>query len=212
MIKWIQNNSLDDGAMELYFVTQDDKETPLVENGENILVTDHNKDRFLTLMAQHKLCLSIKTQTHAFLEGFYSVIDGALMFEFDENECEMLLCGIADIDINQMKQYTLINKITEGGEKEIKWFWKAVEELSPDQKSMLLLFITASTQLPANGFQDLVPPITIRYMEGILEDDHMPCAHTCFNYLDLPKYSSEHVLKKQLLNAILYGSEGFAID
>ncbi len=38
----------------------------------------------------------------------------------------------------------------------------------------------------------------------------LPVAHTCFNLLDLPKYSSEDTLRTKLLQAIQQ-SEGFAL-
>jgi E3 ubiquitin-protein ligase HUWE1 len=37
----------------------------------------------------------------------------------------------------------------------------------------------------------------------------LPTAHTCFNQLDLPAYSSHEELRKKLLIAISEGSEGF---
>lgn len=40
-------------------------------------------------------------------------------------------------------------------------------------------------------------------------DSKLPAAHTCFNQLDLPEYSSEDKLREKLLIAIREGSEGF---
>jgi E3 ubiquitin-protein ligase HUWE1 len=37
----------------------------------------------------------------------------------------------------------------------------------------------------------------------------LPSAHTCFNQLDLPEYTSEDELREKLLIAIREGSEGF---
>ena len=37
----------------------------------------------------------------------------------------------------------------------------------------------------------------------------LPTAHTCFNQLDLPQFSSEEMLREKLLIAIKEGSEGF---
>ena len=37
----------------------------------------------------------------------------------------------------------------------------------------------------------------------------LPCAHTCFNQLDLPEYSSEEMLREKLLVALHEGAEGF---
>ncbi|CAN0304825.1 unnamed protein product [Hapterophycus canaliculatus] len=37
----------------------------------------------------------------------------------------------------------------------------------------------------------------------------LPAAHTCFNQLDLPKYTSEEMTRERILLAIHEGSEGF---
>ncbi len=37
----------------------------------------------------------------------------------------------------------------------------------------------------------------------------LPAAHTCFNQLDLPEYSSEEMMREKLLTACQFGSEGF---
>lgn len=41
------------------------------------------------------------------------------------------------------------------------------------------------------------------------DNNMLPTSHTCMNQLDLPEYKSEEDLKKRLLIAIKYGSEGF---
>lgn len=38
----------------------------------------------------------------------------------------------------------------------------------------------------------------------------LPTAATCFNLLRLPLYESEGQLRKQVMTALLYGSEGFS--
>jgi len=39
---------------------------------------------------------------------------------------------------------------------------------------------------------------------------YLPVAHTCFNLLDLPTYSSREILRRKLLQAIKH-SHGFAL-
>jgi hypothetical protein len=41
-------------------------------------------------------------------------------------------------------------------------------------------------------------------------EQFLPVAHTCFNLLDLPKYSTADILRAKLLQAIQQ-SEGFAL-
>ena len=42
---------------------------PLIENGEEIEVTEDNKMKYLNLLAQHRLVRSVKEEIEAFLKG-----------------------------------------------------------------------------------------------------------------------------------------------
>ena len=43
-----------------------------------------------------------------------------------------------------------------------------------------------------------------------VDEQHLPVAHTCFNLLDLPSYSSREMLRRKLLQAIQH-TQGFAL-
>nr|ABA40801.1 SJCHGC03370 protein [Schistosoma japonicum] len=74
------------------------------------------------------------------------------------------------------------------------------------QRQDLLYFWTSSPTLPASaqGFQPM-PSITIRPPD----DHHLPSANTCISRLYLPLYSSRHILRDKLLQAIMTKSFGF---
>lgn len=44
------------------------------------------------------------------------------------------------------------------------------------------------------------------------DDARLPAAHTCFNQLDLPQYSSRAILREKLAYAIHQGAEGFGFQ
>jgi hypothetical protein len=46
--------------------------------------------------------------------------------------------------------------------------------------------------------------------DGSASVDQLPTAHTCFNKLDLPLFSSRSVLERALHTAIAEGNVGFA--
>lgn len=52
--------------------------------------------------------------------------------------------------------------------------------------------------------------MVIQKMDGGPGCERLPVAHTCYNILDLPPYSSEAKLKEKLLQAINFTS-GFGI-
>ncbi len=66
------------------------------------------------------------------------------------------------------------------------------EQLSAEQKGLLLKFVTACERPPSMGFASLHPPFTIQRVE-CSDDSRLPTASTCFNILKLPTFSSQQV-------------------
>lgn len=52
--------------------------------------------------------------------------------------------------------------------------------------------------------------IIIQPVAGGEQGDHLPVAHTCFNLLDLPRYSTREMMKTKLSQAVEY-STGFGL-
>ena len=88
----------------------------------------------------------------------------------------------------------------------IQHLWDTVHEMNEEDKKKFLFFLTGCDRAPINGLKDLVITIS-RYGP---DSDKLPCAHTCFNHLLLPEYSSKDKLKERLLVAI-QNSEGFGL-
>uniref|UniRef100_A0A8C1RKV9 HECT and RLD domain containing E3 ubiquitin protein ligase 4 n=1 Tax=Cyprinus carpio TaxID=7962 RepID=A0A8C1RKV9_CYPCA len=70
--------------------------------------------------------------------------------------------------------------------------------------SFLHLFLTGSDRIPILGMKSLA--LVIQPTGG--GEDYFPVAHTCFNLLDLPKYTNKETLKEKLLHAIEH-TQGF---
>jgi len=66
----------------------------------------------------------VKKQMEAFLEGFQELIPKKSIEIFDENELELLMCGIGNVDVKDWK----INTVYKGGYMPnhivIQWFWR----------------------------------------------------------------------------------------
>ncbi len=106
------------------------------------------------------------------------------------------MCGTPDFEIRDFQAAVRFNL----GAEAQAWFWSIVGEMTPEEKSMLLLFITGSGSQPAGGFQKMQRPIAIvASMQG---PDSLPVTHTCFNTLELPAYSSREAMREKLLYAI----------
>lgn len=88
----------------------------------------------------------------------------------------------------------------------IKDFWSIVHSFSMDDKQKLLQFTTGSDRVPIGGLSRLKLVIA----RNGPDSDRLPTAHTCFNVLLLPEYSTKEKLKDRLIKAISY-SKGFGM-
>ena len=75
----------------------------LKPNGRNIIVTEENKMEYIRLVCQMKMSGAIRKQLNVFLEGFYDIIPKRLISIFNEQELELLLSGLPNIDIDDLK-------------------------------------------------------------------------------------------------------------
>lgn len=75
----------------------------LKPNGRNIIVTEESKMEYIRLVCQMKMTGAIRKQLNAFLEGFYDIIPKRLISIFNEQELELLISGLPNIDIDDLK-------------------------------------------------------------------------------------------------------------
>ncbi|XP_006461106.1 hypothetical protein AGABI2DRAFT_204611 [Agaricus bisporus var. bisporus H97] len=214
---WILEN--DPGVLELNFSVEADefgvnRIVPLKDNGEAIAVTQDNKREFVQLSAQYRLYSSIKEQIENLLNGFYEIIPKELIAIFNEQELELLISGTPDIDVDEWRAATEYNGYS-SSDPNIVWWWRALKSFNREERAKVLSFATGTSRVPLSGFVDLqgvqgVQRFSIHRAYG--ESDRLPQAHTCFNQIDLPQYSSYEMLRQQLLLAINEGGEGFAFS
>ena len=132
---------------------------------------------------------------------------------FNEQELELLLCGLPVFSAAELQGHARIRGDTPQFGHTLGWFWESVSAMDPAQLAQLLQFTTGSARLPAGGFAALECEgqhvLTIE-CDGSASVDQLPTAHTCFNKLDLPLFSSRSVLERALHTAIAEGNVGFA--
>ncbi|KAF8320698.1 hypothetical protein DL93DRAFT_2163683 [Clavulina sp. PMI_390] len=211
---WILEN--DPSVLDMNFTIDTDefglrKVIELKENGSNISVTQENKREFVQLSAQYRLVTSIKEQIDALLGGLYEIIPKDLIAIFNEQEVELLISGTPDIDIDEWRAATEYHGYSQT-DPTIAWWWRALKSFNRDERAKVLSFATGTSRVPLGGFGDLqgvqgVQKFSIHRAYG--EQDRLPQAHTCFNQIDLPQFSSYEMLRQQLLLAINEGGEGF---
>ena len=77
-----------------------------------------------SLVIQWRFVSRVQSQMSAFLEGFSQLVPLNLIKIFDENELELLMCGIQNIDVKDWKQNTLYKGDYNMNSKIIQWFWR----------------------------------------------------------------------------------------
>ena len=102
--------------------------------------------------------------------------------------------------MEDLRAYTKVIGFENKQSRTIKHFWEVVKEFTEDQKSKLLMFVTACPRPSFLGFKELSPPFTIICLKNQME--MLPISHTCSNVLELPDYNNKEILKNKLLTAI----------
>lgn len=207
-LQWMIDNDISGGILEQTFSTEDERfgvitVEDLIPNGRNIDVTNENKKEYVDLMVKWRIEKRIAEQFEAFKVGFHELIPIDLINVFDERELELLIGGIAEIDVDDWKKHTDYRGYTESDEV-IQFFWQTVRSWDGEQKSRLLQFTTGTSRIPVNGFKDLQGSDGPRRftIEKAGEINNLPKAHTCFNRLDLPPYKSLEVLQQKMTIAV----------
>lgn len=207
-LQWMLDNDISGGILEQTFSTEDERfgvltTEDLIPNGRNIDVTNENKKEYVDLMVKWRIEKRIAEQFQAFKEGFHELIPQDLINVFDERELELLIGGIAEIDVDDWKKHTDYRGYTESDEV-IQNFWQVVRSWDGEQKSRLLQFTTGTSRIPVNGFKDLQGSDGPRRftIEKTGELTNLPKAHTCFNRIDLPPYKTLETLQQKLTIAV----------
>uniref|UniRef100_A0A3P9H535 E3 ubiquitin-protein ligase n=1 Tax=Oryzias latipes TaxID=8090 RepID=A0A3P9H535_ORYLA len=213
-IMWVKENNLAECGVELYFAQDMEilgkvSTHQLKDDGENELVTEENKEEYISLLTDWRFTRGVEEQTKAFLDGFNEVVPLEWLRYFDEKELELMLCGMQEIDLADWQKNTIYRHYTKNS-KQIHWFWQVVKEMDNEKRIRLLQFVTGTCRLPVGGFQELIGSNGPQKfcIDKVGKETWLPRSHTCFNRLDLPPYKSLEQLREKLLFAI-EETEGF---
>ncbi|XP_054811320.1 E3 ubiquitin-protein ligase UPL7 isoform X1 [Prosopis cineraria] len=184
----------------------------LRSGGKDILVTNENKMQYIHAMADYKLNQQILPFSNAFYRGLTDLISPSWLRLFNANEFNQLLSGGKyDIDIDDLKKNTRYTGGYNEGSRTIKIFWEVIKDFEPQERCMLLKFVTSCSRAPLLGFKYLQPTFTIHKVAsdvplwatlGGQDVERLPSASTCYNTLKLPTYKRSSTLRTKLLYAI----------
>ncbi|KAK3089327.1 hypothetical protein FSP39_002760 [Pinctada imbricata] len=179
---------------------------PLVNDGANKSVNRENRQEYIDLYIDFIFNKSVENQYSGFQDGFLKVCGGRVLELFHPQELQAMVVGNENYDFLELEKNTMYKGDYHRYHPTIVWFWDVFHELPLDDKKKFLMYLTGSDRIPILGMQAV--RMFIQPTEG--GDKYLPVAHTCFNLLDLPKYSSKQILQEKLTMAIEQ-TEGFGI-
>jgi len=221
-LKLILENDLDNLGLDMNFTVERERVdpyagyaktievVPLKEGGENIAVTEQNKAEYVKLVCDFKLAQGIRTQIDAFLKGFHDIIPKYIDI-FNEQELELLISGLPEIDVQDLKCNTEYQGYS-ASSPVIANFWRCVDAMSQEELAKLIQFTTGTAKVPLEGFaalEGMSGPQKFQIHKAYGAPERLPTAHTCFNQLDLPEYETYEELCAKLNTAVGEAHVGF---
>jgi E3 ubiquitin-protein ligase TRIP12 len=215
----------DDGVSSLdalcqVFVVPGYPDVELVPGGADKDVTVWNVHEYIELVARYLLNDGIKVQIEAFRRGYESLLPtpGISTWKvFSPAELDDMVCGCHEEiwDEDRLTEATRCDHGFSHSSRVIKMLFKVMSEMTTEERRLFIQFVTGSPKLPSGGIKNLKPKLTIVLKvpeKGKVADQYLPSVMTCTNYLKLPEYSSEQVLKEQLFKAIRMGQNAFLLS
>ncbi|KAL9642693.1 hypothetical protein ABK040_009772 [Willaertia magna] len=191
----------------------------LVDGGKDKDVTIENLEEYLNLLIRFITKDGVIQQVNALRSGFNSIFQNGGIQKlriFTIKELSDLLVGC---DEEWTEELLLDATKSDHGythsSRAVKLLFKVMLTMTPTEKRDFLRFVTGAPRLPAGGIRSLRPKLTIvlkKPESGKSPDQYLPSVMTCTNYLKLPEYSNEQVLREQLFKAISEGQNAFLLS
>lgn len=195
-------------------------EVELIPGGAMKEVNNENMSEYLEANLRYRMLDRTKPQMTELMLGFFDVIPEPALTVFDPHELELLLCGLPEIDMSDWQSNTIYSGLFEtkgSAHQVVTWFWEIVkDDFDHEMKARLLQFVTGTSGVPALGFSVLQGNdgnIKKFAVHGVQREQYtFPRAHTCFNRLDLPTYSSKKEMLEKLKIAVTTSAVGFGLE
>ena len=85
-------------------------------------------------------------QIDSFLEGFHELVPPELISIFDAQELELLISGLPDIDLDDLRAHTEYHSY-KPSDPEISYFWNVLKSFSKQEKALFLQFVPGTSKV-----------------------------------------------------------------
>ncbi|XP_029986375.1 probable E3 ubiquitin-protein ligase HERC3 [Sphaeramia orbicularis] len=166
-------------------------------------VTDQNKKEFVDAYINYAFKASVERVFCEFKRGFFQVCDPAVVKLFQPDQLQRVLVGTEVNDWTKLKQSTVYKGQYSTNHPTILMFWEVFDELTEDQKTALLRFVTGFERVPILNTDNL--KMTVGELSDKVQnldyDQYYPKSFTCYSALELPRYSTKEIMKTKLIEA-----------
>ncbi|KAB0368221.1 hypothetical protein FD755_019987, partial [Muntiacus reevesi] len=164
------------------------------------------RQEFVDAYVNYVFQISVHEWYTAFSSGFLKVCGGKVLELFQPSELRAMMVGNSSYNWEELEETAIYKGDYSATHPTVKLFWETFHEFPLEKKKKFLLFLTGSDRIPIYGMASL----QIVIQSTASGEEYLPVAHTCYNLLDLPKYSSKEVLRARLTQA-LDNYEGFSL-
>ncbi|TEA34845.1 hypothetical protein DBR06_SOUSAS4310025 [Sousa chinensis] len=178
----------------------------LIPGGDRVAVCKENRQEFVDAYVNYVFQISVHEWYTAFSSGFLKVCGGKVLELFQPSELRAMMVGNSNYNWEALEETAIYKGDYSATHPTVKLFWETFHEFPLEKKKKFLLFLTGSDRIPIYGMASL----QIVIQSTASGEEYLPVAHTCYNLLDLPKYSSKEVLCARLTQA-LDNYEGFSL-
>jgi hypothetical protein len=220
-LNWMLSNDITDIIYETFTVEALGQQINLCPDGASRDVDNENKWEYAKLLVQYKAKYAISDMLHPFLQGFHELVPLQCLQDahISITELDLMLNGRPILDVEEIRAYCIYQGAHAGSEEDlldagivpfgekhvtVTWLWQVMRDFKEEERRSLLKFFTGSAKVPLDGFD---PPLNITEGCDMLRDS-LPKAHTCFNQIVLPEYTSYEKMKEKIRFAIV-NTEGF---
>ena len=205
------------GNLDISFIVPGSNDIELVPGGTKRVVSSDNVREYILSLINWILIRGVKKQMQAFIDGFTSIIALENLAIFHPIEIGLLTGGrrFAPWTKEELHHHCRLDHGYTHSSKTIGYLFNTLASYSEEEQRNFLQFVTGSPRLPIGGFAGLTPSLTIVKKQGDasqIPDSYLPSVMTCVNYLKLPEYTSEFILREKLFTAMTDGQKAFHLS
>ena len=179
----------------------------LCPGGASRPVTGENRADYVKAYIVWRLTTSTAETFGPFREGFNLVAAGPALTLFRPEDLELCLCGLPHYDFEALQKVCAYEGGYSADHETVKRFWRTVHGFKTDERKLFLAFVTGCPRAPVAG----LGACRMLVQRAGPDSESLPTAHTCFNILMLPDYTTEDKLRAKLTVAINQ-AEGFGLQ